>query len=700
MRYDVAEYRNIGGGGCMTYGSNILSSVVANWQVTNGTVTTDSITLEAGGYAVQNIDLAVLQSIPEYFLLSVIVTPYADPYAMGLIAELKVLSETGVTHVYTIPIVDTGNGVCSVDFPVEALDHASLTFTFKTTSPVVISDYALFPPKLTDVDLTEVLDRLPRLLSDYNQASMEVAQKEDIVALISAYITETTELTGKFTLSYVASEPTELIIRIKDNEISELYTPMYFYVNAGRGTIGIPHAYLIKQQGYHNFTVTAQVVSGSIKIDPRRVMYIIDGGRIAYNVMDIGSIAYDITVRKLESESQISFIYAACIDDGICVIKKSAYTELPGSAWIAEATLGEAIDAAIEFDGYWITNQYPFTFNTDNDPWIGWVTPTGSLNVRRLYAHEDSRVLATDVSKVAMVRGWKNSIDIGQDHGMIVLYIKNGVPYYRTYAEQTTGSMAWEDERPLAIFSGTAVDINGFRTNDYRVGINILDSTGTTHSFITHRNWGGMASPVERIATSITDIMFEVTPITYLDTYSDEHIETGITDVWFNVAEPIYPEVLSISNDDEYTIRIKFSHPIDYDLSTVGQAFLVKDSLNTSFNIVSTSAGVDNSELVLTLVNFNGAFGNMFVTYDRTVVELDCLNQGSRFAISSFVYEFTPDLTPPMGFAEENLNVAVMDIIFDVQQVYHSNAYDGGENLEISIMDISFVVTKVGSNPL
>jgi hypothetical protein len=684
----------------MIYGSSILSSVVANWQVMNGTVTTDSITLEAGGYAVQTIDLTVLQSIPEYMLLSVVATPYADPYTMGLIAELKVLSETGVTHVYTIPIVDTGNGVCSVDFPTEALDHASLTFTFKTTAPVVISDYSLFPPKLTEVDLTEVLDRLPRLLSDYNQTSIEVTQEEDIVALISAYITETTELTGKFTLSYVASEPTELIIRIKDNEISELYTPMYFYVNAGRGTIGIPHAYLIKQQGYHNFTVTAQVVSGSIKIDTRRVMYVIDGGRIAYNVMDIGSIAYDVTVRKLESESQISFIYAACIDDGICVIKKSEYTELPGSAWIAEATIGEAIDAAIEFDGYWNTTQYPFTFNTDEDPWVGWVTPTGSLNVRRLYAQEDPLVLATDISKVSIVRGWKNTVDIGQDHGMIVLYIKNGVPYYRTYAEQTTGSMAWEAERPLTIFSGTAADINGFRTNDYRVGINILDSTGTTHSFITHRNWGGMASPAERIAISITDVTFEVTPITYHDTYGDEYIETGITDIWFNVAEPIYPEVLSISNDDEYTIRIKFSHPIDYDLSTVGQAFSVKDSLNTSFNIVSTSAGVDNSELVLTLVNFNGASGNMFVIYDRTVVELDCLNQGSRFAIDSFTYEFTPDLTPPMGFAEENLNVAVTDIVFDVTQVYYSNAYDGGENLEASIIDISFVVTKVGSNPL
>lgn len=688
----------------MIYGSNILSSVAANWQVTNGTVTTESITLEAGGYAVQNIDLAVLQSIPEYMMLSVVATPYADPYAMGLIAELKVLSETGVTHVYTIPIVDTGNGVCSVEFPTEALDHASLTFTFKATAPVVISDYALFPPKLTEVDLTEVLDRLPRLLSDYNQTSIEVTQKEDIVALISAYITETTELTGKFTLSYVASEPTELIIRIKDNEISELYTPMYFHVNAGRGTIGIPHAYLVKQQGYHNFTVTAQVVSGSIKIDPRRVMYVIDGGRIAYNVMDVGSIVYDITVRKLESESQISFIYAVCIDDGICVIKKSAYTELPGSAWIAEATLGEAIDAAIEFDGYWITDQYPFTFNTDDDPWVGWVTPTGSLNVRRLYAQEDPLVLATDVSKVAMVRGWKNSIDIGQDHGMIVLYIKNGVPYYRTYAEQTTGSMAWEDERPLAIFSGIAVDINGFRTNDYRVGINILDSTGTTHSFITHRNWGGMASPVERIDTSITDIMFEVTPITYRDTYSDdEHIESSIAIERFYVCPAdVVPEIVGterLSFSDKRTIQVMFNYELECELDNLKASLVLKNTSDQPFTIET----VEEAGNVLTIKTVEEMPFNQDVILTYNMVGSYYL----AFRISStclYDYGNSINLTikgvPPIGFHEENLEVEVTDIVFDVTQVYHSNAYNGGEKLQIRIANISFVVTKVGHNPL
>jgi hypothetical protein len=420
--------------------------------------------------------------------------------------------------------------------------------------------------------------------------------------------------------------------------------------------------------------------------------------------MDIGSIAYDITVRKLESESQISFIYAACIDEGICTVKKSEFTELPGSAWIAEATIGEAIDAAIEFDGYWITTQYPFTFNTDEDPWVAWVTPTGSLNVRRLYAQKDPLVLATDVSKVAIVRGWKNTIDIGQDHGMIVLYIKNGVPYYRTYAEQTTGSMAWEAERPLAIFSGTAVDINGFRTNDYRVGINILDSTDTTHSFITHRNWSGMASPAENLDTSITDITFEVTPITYHETSSDdERIESSIAIERFYVCPTgIVPAIVGterLSFLDKKTVQVMFNYELECELDNLKASLTLTNEELQPFTIET----VEEAGNVLTIktVEEMPFARNVILTYNMV---------GSyylAFRISSTcLYDYgnsinlTIDGVPPVGFTEENLEAAVTDIVFDVTQVYYSTAYNGGENLEASIIDISFVVTKVGHNPL
>ena len=173
----------------------------------------------------------------------------------------------------------------------------------------------------------------------------------------------------------------------------------------------------------------------------------------------------------------------------------------------------------------------------------------------------------------------------------------------------------------------------------------------------------------------------KVTPISFHEWKDDEKIDTSITDIWINVAEPIYPELLSISNDDEYTIRLQFNHELDYNLYFVKNAFSVKDSMNVNFNIENTAPGVDNSELILTLVNFNAASGNMFITYDRNIIELDSLNQGSRFILESFVAEFTPELIPPEGFVEENISTSVTDITFDVKRAYYTNMYEV-ENIE------------------
>lgn len=411
----------------------------------------------------------------------------------------------------------------------------------------------------------------------------------------------------------------------------------------------------------------------------------------------------DVSVapRRFRAYGSPNRIYEIHVHNGEVKTSIREYPDRLKDGWQDQFSLGTGSSVAIAFNGEWQRYRKSFRLVTEEKPYVAWVDGNGDLWVQKWDEHDTKFQLSSSVSKVKMIRAWKNTAIHYLDQGIVVAYIKtDGKVYYRNYCIQEDYTEVWECEKELTDFTGTAVNVNMFITNDYRMGFVIEDSLGQVHWLVTPRNWGGMASPAERIATSITDVTFEVTPITYHDTYSNEHIETGIADVWFNVAEPIYPEVLSINNDDEYTIRVKFSHPIDYDLSTVGQAFSVKDSLNTPFNIVSTSAGVDNSELVLTLVNFNGASGNMFVTYNRNVVELDCLNQGSRFTIDSFTYEFTPDLTPPEGFAEENLEVAVTDIVFDVKQVYYSNVDGGGENLEASIIDVSFVVTKVGDNPL
>ena len=393
-------------------------------------------------------------------------------------------------------------------------------------------------------------------------------------------------------------------------------------------------------------------------------------------------------------------IYEIHVDNDQVYTALREYPDKLRQGWITQFSLGSGSSVGIAFNGHWERYRKLWRLNTDEVPYISWVDNNNDLWIQ-LWDDETTRVkLSTNVSKVRMIRGWKNTITNYLDQGIVAAYIKtDGKVYYRNYCIQEDSSEAWESEKELVNFAGVAISVNLFITNDYRMGFIIEDNLGKIHWLITTRNWGGMASPAEVIMTGIQDITFNVTPIDYHNVFDVENIDMGITDIWLNVAQPIYPTLINISNDDQWTIRLQFSHEIDYDLSNVKTAFAVKDSTNVAFTVLSTTAGIDNSELVLTMTNFNGASGNMFVTYNRNIIQLDCLNQGSRFAIEEFTSEFTPELVPIEGFVEENISTNITDITFDVKQVYYTNVYSE-ENIDTSIMDISFVVTKVGANPL
>ena len=410
----------------------------------------------------------------------------------------------------------------------------------------------------------------------------------------------------------------------------------------------------------------------------------------------------DVSVapRRFKANGRPNRLYGVHVHNGEVKTLLREYPDKLKQGWVEQFSLGVGSSVAMAFNGHWERYRKLWRLITDASPYISWVDNNNDLWVQ-LWNDETTRVkLSMNVSKVRMIRAWKNTVTNYLDQGIVAAYIKtDGKVYYRNYCIQEDSSEAWESEKVVGNFAGGVNSVNLFITNDYRMGFVIEDSLGQIHWMVTQRNWGGMASPAENLVTSIQDIMFEVTPIKYYDTFEIENIDTSITDIWFNVAMPIYPVLLNINNDDQWTIRLQFSHEIDYDLSNVKTAFSVKDSTNVVFNVLSTSAGVDNSELVLNMTNFNGAAGNLFVTYNRNIIQLDCLNQGSRFAIEGFTSQFTPELVPIEGFVEESISTNITDITFDVKQVYHTNMYSE-ENIETSITDIAFVVTKVGSSPL
>lgn len=643
----------------MIYGSNIITTT--NWVLTGASFAGSSLVMDAGGAAVHTI--MGLPAVPDFMMLSIVASTYANAYEHDITAEIRVKVASGFTYTYLLSVVETSGGVCVIEFPVVAVDHTSITFTLRSDRAVTFTDVALFTPKLSDVDLTEILDKIPALLRDYNTMPVAAEQDETIVALISAYITETTELMGNLNINYIASESSTLILRIKDNDTQELYSPMTYQVPAGAGTLGVPHAYLYRLKGYHNFTITAQVTSGSIAIDTRRLIYAIDGGRIAYNIMDIGSIAYDISVRYLDFENSISFIYAICIDNGTCIVKKSEYTDTPGSAWVAEETIGNAIDAAIEFSGHWQQEDHGHRFYTEEQPWVAWVTPEGDLYVRQLFA-ASATLLASGVSSVAMVKGWESQTIPGQDQGLIVAYIIAGDVFYRNYCVQEDTTKIWEVQRALSVFTGVAVDVNAFRTNDYRIGINVLADDGTTHTHISARNWAGMAIAPELIrCEGLSDLIIELVPVVFIyvgdDTnkLSAETMAASLSDVELSTGYVGNDNAfIDTYNEGHTTVVTKIKHPMPVYYVV---DFEIRDMLNYQFAVSEIVVNATNPHL-LTFTVSNLAFST------EGPLTLKFLGSGSTIgfdgqSIDAFEITFTPT-----GIIYELQDPPVVSEVFNV----------------------------------
>jgi hypothetical protein len=207
-----------------------------------------------------------------------------------------------------------------------------------------------------------------------------------------------------------------------------------------------------------------------------------------------------ITARRQRSYGHPDRIYEIHVDNGIVKTAVREYPDYLKQGWKVQFDLGPGSSVAIAFDGEWVFYRKKWRIVTYEKPYIFWVDNTGKL-LTQLWDETDTLIeLATGVSKVKAIRAWKNMNFIDQDQGVVAGYIKNdGLVYYRNLCKQADGNTIWESERRLISFAGTAVNLNLFITNDFRLGFVIEDSSGTSSWHITNRNWAGMAIYPEKL---------------------------------------------------------------------------------------------------------------------------------------------------------------------------------------------------------
>lgn len=487
----------------MEYGSNILKTEPAYYKLKNASISDGILTVRPGGSVKCTINSDYIVRATEYFRINLITEGHTDNYEPKTRVDIHFVSnEDENVYNYTIYPTESSAGVFSQDIQVKAGEYKDFTFEISSKETLRFLVWELCP-EAADEDIKTVISgveqSLPKLLYDYNMWPLRVDQDERTIALITFRLLNHTDLQGHFQLAYVASEAATLTLRFKDNEATELFSPLLYDLHAGRGSIGVPHAYLERLAGIHSLIVTAQVSSGTLAIETRGVLFTIDGGYLAERMLDVGADMQDISIRQLSEDNGPDEIWVVGIEKNECLVRKRKYDPKATVGFEPALSLGYAREAAIEFDGRWVlrANSENYTLETEEYPWVFWVDKDYYLQAQ-IGNDESTRVtLERFATCIHTCRGYKSEWYPEQDQGIILVFIKNEQAYYAQYQyNKTTQTYKWSEviELDSSLTAVSYITVN--RLNDYRVQITVKHATGIK-TYISDRTYVNQAAPPE-----------------------------------------------------------------------------------------------------------------------------------------------------------------------------------------------------------
>jgi hypothetical protein len=405
---------------------------------------------------------------------------------------------------------------------------------------------------------------------------------------------------------------------------------------------------------------------------------------------NLGPIA--VTYRRENHMRAPDYVYLVYIEQGQAHVVRQEYIKSieERNEWEYLYALGPAIDVAIEFDGRWerthpdaevcFDSPARWSLVTFGEPYIFRVLPGGSLIVQQ--GDGEPFELATGVTKVAALRGWKNVYRWNHDHGLICAYIRDGQVYYRNFCMQGDNSdprpAAWEIERDPGLPT-PAQEVALFRANDYRVGF-LVESNGEIHWKLTERNWAGMAIPPHTIAARGDGVKVDFIPISYEAAYVPPHTITATGEPTALFCPAIWPQVVEITNHNGETILIHCDLDLYGSLTGLQAAFTVKDELDVSYAVTATGKVAENV-IKLTVANFTAAIGDLTVTYTHATRPIFAqVEGGCMMELASFTMNFTPVVSPVEGRAGHtitatgtSLNVEYIPVTYDYYPDYTRN---------------------------
>jgi hypothetical protein len=372
-----------------------------------------------------------------------------------------------------------------------------------------------------------------------------------------------------------------------------------------------------------------------------------------------------VAIRREDRLKGPQKIYLVYVENGVAHLAVSDYLKSIEQVqdWEYLYPIGPALDVAIEFDGRWqrtspdaevcFDSPALWTLVSFGEPYIFRILPNSSLVVQQGQG-PTYELAPSGVTKVAALRGWKNTYLWNHDQGIICAYIRNGDLYYRNFANQGTDAdplpAIWDTERKVDELS-PAEDVALFRTNDYRVGF-LAERNGEIHWAITSRNWAVMALEPHTITAGI-DVAVDLIPITYVNLYHEHTITAGITVAVQMLYGASYNAFTLAANDDNETVRATVEHLLtDPD----PLEFVIIDENEDAFDCLDVEIDpLDPLTLILTVQDLNYANQSSEGAGDLTLKFLGSVTAKGEAgqSVDPFQITFTPTglefiaLSPP-----------------------------------------------------
>ena len=680
---------------------NILPSDPSRWQLSNCTMSGLNFTMLAGGSASIALTSSEILKMSDDFELACVVGSVLSGYSNKVTCTITAQHQDLSTQIVTANLTNNRQTYCDIPFSLRITGTLIFNVVIKANVDCTINSFGISTTASDNSGaIEEIKNELPRLLEDYNMKRITIGASETTLGLITAKLTKNADLSSHFTCTGYATEETFVHIRFYDDQTKELFAPIVTHIMPGLFNVSVPYAYLKVKSGFHNFYVTMQSSRGTVQVNTRGMMMVIEGSGLASRLADAPSEVHDLTVSTVENIRTPYKVFTVDINNNVATFRSSPYTDGTKFDWTVDKVLTDVTDVAIECNGAWYATETGRQFVTESTPDICFVDLAGNLYHTK-YDTVNTTQLDSNVTKVSALRGWRyidNFTD--NDMGYIVSYIKtDGKAYYRQYVTSRNVESYWTVSAEYAFTTTLSlVNISSTRTPDFRVATTVEDTSGESYTLISKRYYQG---------DSVSNINLEVSPTINCS----------------KLTEPIQPVITEVGNATNTTVVITFSH----DVVAATDAYTkitMKDANNVAYP-VSSGRQISSNQYEVTCKSFVGVVQPVTFTYTGSVAYFVGTFTSYvglvPFPVSDATINFIAEDFTPKFYVDEHIssyatiNAALIplaytteyasehitseaSVLLDVIKVTYHTSY-ATENITAA-PNIIIELTHVGVNPL